>query len=125
MHRPDDTIGLNFRLYNELANNIQRLFQPRITITKASIERAMYFHGYLLEQTLQIFDITSLATTVPILNPIIGKELIDILCRDILLIPKIIITKQNLYSLNGMKLIFKIFCKANIIIPFTYDHIHI
>jgi transcriptional antiterminator len=94
-------IGLNFRLYNDIENTIRRLFQPDITITKTSVTRAIYFHGYLLEQTLQIFDISSLVTDLPNPNPTIKKELQDILCRQLLLLPKIIISKENLYSLSG------------------------
>jgi hypothetical protein len=95
---------LNFRLFNDITNKIRLLYQPEIIITKTSVNRAIYFHGYLLEQTLQIFDISPLITHLPNTNIIIGKELQDILCRQILLLPKIIITKENLYSLNGNKI---------------------
>ncbi|CAF1008768.1 unnamed protein product [Rotaria sordida] len=96
---PDDMIGLNLRLYNEIDMVIRRLFEPQITITKASTSRAIYFHGYLLEQTLKVFDISSLETVIPNMNPTIGKEL----CRQILMLPQIIITKENLYSFNEKK----------------------
>ena len=48
-------IGLNLRLFNEMQQTIRRLYQCQIIITKDSISRAIYFHGYLLEQTLKSF----------------------------------------------------------------------
>lgn len=95
-------IGLNYRLLNEINNTIRRLFQPEIIISTESVKRAIYFHGYLLEQTLQVFDISTLQTEIIVSNPINSNELQDFLCRQILLLPKIIITKESLYSINGM-----------------------
>jgi hypothetical protein len=113
-------IGLNFRLYNDIDNTIRRLFSPNITITKTSVTRAIYFHGYLLEQTLQIFDISSLVTDLPNPNPTMRKELQDILCRQLLLLPKIIITKENLYSLSGNEINIQcpLIKSTSFIIPF-------
>ena len=98
----DDMIGLNIRLFNEIDVVVRRLFQHQITITKTSISRAIYFHGYLLEQTLKIFDISQLEIVLPNVNQTTGKELQEILSRQILMLSKIIITKENLYSLNGI-----------------------
>jgi hypothetical protein len=95
-------IGLNLRLYNETDHIIRRLFEPQIIISTTSVSRAIYFHGYLLEQTLKIFDITSFETVMPLINPTTGKELQEILCRQILMLSNIIITKENLYSFNGI-----------------------
>jgi len=95
-------IGLSYRLYNDIVNTIRMLFSSEITITIASINRAIYFHGYLLEQTLQIFDISSLIADVSNVYSTDEKELEHTLCRQILLLPKILITKENLYSLNGI-----------------------
>ena len=105
---PDDTIGLNIRLYNEIDIVVRRLFSSQITISKASTNRAIYFHGYLLEQTLKIFDVTSMELLIPKQNHITAAEIKQLLMRQILMLPRIIITKENLYSMNGKDIIIYI-----------------
>ena len=66
-----------------------------------SAYQGIYFHGYLLEQTLKLFDITPLDNAARNINIHVGKDLEKMLCRQILLLPSIIITKENLYSSSG------------------------
>jgi hypothetical protein len=84
-------------------NIIRQLFRSQITISRISTSRAIYFHGYLLEQTLQIFDVNKLETVPSHLNSLNCGELKESLIRQIILIPKIIITKADLYSIYGKK----------------------
>ena len=97
-------IGLNLRLFNEMQQTIRRLYQCQIIITKESISRAIYFHGYLLEQTLKVFDISPLETIISNTNQTVGKKIQPILCRQIFMLSKIIITKESLYSFNGTEI---------------------
>ena len=101
-HSSDDTLGLNIRLFNEISQVIHTRFETQITITKESICRAIYFHGYLLEQTLKLFDITSFDNARQNINRRVGKDLELVLCRQILMFTKIIITKEDLYISNSM-----------------------
>ncbi len=96
-------LGLNLRLFHEMAQIIQSLFQPQITITKTSVSRAVYFHGYLLEQTLKIFDISSLENQEPLLHDMIATDVQVITTREILLLRQVLITKEDLYATNGKK----------------------
>ncbi|CAM4851960.1 unnamed protein product, partial [Rotaria magnacalcarata] len=95
-----DMLGLNIRLLNEVSQIVRTRFENQITITTASTSRAIYFHGYLLEQILKIFDITPLDNIPQNININSGIDLKTALCRQILLLPMIIITKENLYLSN-------------------------
>ncbi|CAF1489103.1 unnamed protein product [Adineta ricciae] len=63
---------------------------PQITINELAIDRAIYFHGYLLEQTLESIGLKS--------NRLSNAELKASLIREILMFPEIIITKEALYA---------------------------
>lgn len=82
---------------------IQARFEHQITITQQSTCRAVYFHSYLLEQTLKLLDVTLLDNTSLNMNVLMhaGKDVETVLCRQILILPKIIITKENLYTAYG------------------------
>ncbi|CAF2086561.1 unnamed protein product, partial [Rotaria magnacalcarata] len=95
-----DMLGLNIRLLNEISQIVRTRFENQITITTSSTSRAIYFHGYLLEQILKIFDITPLDNIPQNININSGIDLKTALCRQILLLPMIIITKENLYLSN-------------------------
>ncbi|CAF1066449.1 unnamed protein product [Adineta ricciae] len=99
----NDAIGLNIRLFNEIDSVIRRLYGPQITITESSVDRAIYFHGYLLEQTLKLFDITTLESIGPKSFRLSSFELKQSLMREILMLPQIIITKEDLYEQNDHK----------------------
>ena len=109
-HAKDDILGLNLRLFVQMQQTVQSLFQMQIEITNTNVSRAIYFHGYLLEQTMKIFDITPLQTSGSVLNQQIGTDLQRILIRQILLLPKIIITKEDLYASNGINNLLLSFC---------------
>lgn len=111
-HAKDDMIGLNLRLFVQLQQTAQSLFQMEIEITNTNVCRAIYFHGYLLEQTMKIFDITPLQTSESIFNQSIGTDFQKTLIRQILLLPKIIITKEDLYASNGMNNLLLSFCNT-------------
>ena len=98
----DDTLGLNIRLFNEINQIIHTRFETQITITKESTCLATYIHGYLLEQTLKLFDITSFDNVRQSINRGVGKDLELVLCRQILMLTKIIIKKEDLYISNSM-----------------------
>ncbi|CAF1517655.1 unnamed protein product, partial [Rotaria sordida] len=100
IHESGDMIGLNVRLLYDIRLTVERLFQSQITITKELVSRAIYFHEYLLERTLKIFDISSFETVVSNINQSVGKELQKMIRRNILMLSKIIITKESLYCLN-------------------------
>ncbi|CAF1493180.1 unnamed protein product, partial [Rotaria sp. Silwood1] len=89
-HTIDDMFGLNTRLYNEIDQIVRQLFESQITITTTSTSRAIYFHAYLLEQTLKLFDITPLETTRLKMNMTGINNLQTVACRQILMSPKII-----------------------------------
>ncbi|CAF4885773.1 unnamed protein product, partial [Rotaria sp. Silwood1] len=89
-HTIDDMFGLNTRLYNEIDQIVRQLFESQITITTTLISRAIYFHAYLLEQTLKLFDITPLETTRLKMNMTGINNLQTVACRQILMSPKII-----------------------------------
>ncbi|CAF3895281.1 unnamed protein product, partial [Rotaria sp. Silwood1] len=102
-HTIDDTFGLNTRLYNEIDQIVRQRFESQIIITTTSTSRAIYFHGYLLEQTLKLFDISPLEPTRLKMNMMGINNLQTVVCRQILMLPKIIITKENLFSVNELK----------------------
>lgn len=93
----------------EIQQTIQSSFQTQIQISKEAVSRAIYFHGYLFEQTTQIFDISRFETFRTIIKQKIGVNLQTALSRQILLLPKIIILKDDLYSSNGRKSIISHF----------------
>ena len=90
------------RLYNDVDNVVRRLFPSQITIDRQSTERAIYFYGYLLEQTLRVFDVTPLELTPPRLKDMTPIVIKQSLMKQILMMAKIVITKENLYSNNGI-----------------------
>lgn len=89
-------------MHNEVDETVRRLFSSRIIINKESTKRAIYFHGYLLEQTLRIFDVSAIESAVPRMKDMTPAEIKRSLVKQILMMPKIIITKENLYSNNGI-----------------------
>ena len=89
------------RLFNEIGNAVRRLHDSQIVITKTSASRAIYFHGFLLEQTLQLFDINPLEKIQRNTSIIAEKDMEMIVCRQLLCLPMIIITKESLYLSSG------------------------
>ncbi|CAF4517263.1 unnamed protein product [Rotaria sp. Silwood2] len=94
----DDKFGLNIRLYREVTDRIQQMFGSQIIITEASTTRAIYFHGYLLEQTLKLFDTNPLEKIRKNNITWMEKNMDITICREILKLPVVIITKENFYS---------------------------
>ena len=96
-----DQFGLNMGLYEEISSVVSRLYKKEVTIGTESVERAVYFHGYLLEQTLQVFDISELST---IKEKKLSNSIQDsrtTIFRKILLFSTIVITKEDFYSIQG------------------------
>ena len=100
----NDGLGLNIRLFNQIESVIRSSYGPQITINESSVDRAIYFHGFLLEQTLKLFEVTTLETNPAKSNRLSAFELKQSLIRDILMLPQIIITKEDLYEPNGKNL---------------------
>ena len=96
-----DPIGLNIGLYNEMDVHIRETFRNEITICEESVTRATYFHGYLLEQTLQVFDIRPLELSSVQAFTAINQEAREAILRRILLTPKVLILKDNFYTQEG------------------------
>ena len=96
-----DSFGLSLALYNEMEKAVRTLFRHEITISEDSTARAIYFHGYLLEQTLQVFDISSLESSGSLPFSKDKKEHIPAIARLILLMPKVFIMKESFFTLEG------------------------
>lgn len=98
-----DLFGLNIHLFNELERIVKQLYKREIFIEVESIKRAVYFHGYLLEQTLQVFDISELSSVRErkLTNAI--QESRQTILRRILLFSKVLIMKESFYSTQGKK----------------------
>lgn len=95
------------QLYKDINKEVRRLFDSKITISEISTTRAIYFHGFLLEQTLMLFDINPLEKIQENMNTLTEKEMEIAICREILLLPTIIIAKENFYSSSGKFYIFR------------------
>jgi hypothetical protein len=97
-----DPIGLNIGLYSEMDAYVRRTFRSEITISEDAVVRATYFHGYLLEQTLQLFDINPLECSTLEAFMTNNLDTRQSILRSILLTPKVLILKEHFYSHEGM-----------------------
>jgi hypothetical protein len=89
-------------LYNEMDAHVRETFRNEIVISEEAAARATYFHGYLLEQTLQVFDISPLECTSLQTFSTITSDARETITRCILLTPKVLILKEQFYSQEGM-----------------------
>ena len=97
-----DPIGLSITLLNQMDAYVRETFRNEIAISEEVAARATYFHGYLLEQTLQVFDISPLECSTPQPFSTINLDARETITRCILLTPKVLILKDQFYSQEGM-----------------------
>jgi hypothetical protein len=99
-----DPIGLNISLYNEMDAYVRETFRNEIAISEEVAALATYFHGYLLEQTMQVFDISPLECSTLQALSTINPDAREAITRCILLTPKVLILKEQFYSQEGILL---------------------
>lgn len=98
--------GLNLTFYNEVQTVIQQRVPYVITVTRNIVDRAIYMHGFLYEQSERLLHLnTHQNNNIPQIK-ITGEQLHKHLMREILIMRNLIIMTNAIFSMAGKHQIF-------------------
>ncbi|CAF4515510.1 unnamed protein product [Rotaria sp. Silwood2] len=94
--------GLTLAFYNELQTMLQQRVPYAITITRNIVDRAIYLHGFLYEQSERLLHLnTHQNNNVPQLK-LTGDQLQKHLMREILMMRNLIVMTNTIFSIPGI-----------------------
>lgn len=93
--------GLSLPFYNDVQSMIKQRVPYTITVTRNIVDRAIYLHGFLYEQSERLLHLnTHQNNNVPQIK-LTGAQLQKHLMREILMMHNLIVMTNAIFSIPG------------------------